>query len=299
MWVPLASDDPSPASDMVPVALGQILLEKYRVDRIIGEGGMGYVVAATHLTLGTPVAIKLLRTEHAGRADFTARFLREARAAVAIQSEHVARVLDVGTLPGGAPYMVLELLKGVDLGEELARRRRIPYEDAVEYLLQACEALAEAHGLGLVHRDLKPSNLFLTRRADGSPMIKVLDFGIAKAIGGRFGDSAAQTRTGALLGTPYYMSPEQARGQNLDPRSDLYSVGVVLYELFTGERPFEGKDPQEVMIKHVSVDARRPSALRPDLPPLLERIILACLSKDREKRPPTANDLYGALMRVT
>jgi eukaryotic-like serine/threonine-protein kinase len=256
---------------------------------------MGVVVAATHLTLGTSVAIKFLRDEIANRGDLAARFLREAKAAVAIQSEHVARVLDVGTLPSGAPYMVLELLDGVDLGVEIARLGVIPVEDAVEYILQACEAIAEAHGKGLVHRDIKPSNLFLTRRADGSPLVKVLDFGIAKAM--ETADSSPHlTATGSTIGSPMYMAPEQIRSaRTVDARADVWSLGVVLHELIAGRTPFSGETSGAVF---AAIAADPPVPLRAHLataPKELERVILRCLEKSPAARTPSVAALADDL----
>jgi serine/threonine-protein kinase len=187
---------------------GEVLAGKYMVDQVLGQGGMGVVVAGRHVQLGNRVAIKFLLPGAAQHPEATARFLREARAAVQIQSEHVARVSDVGTLDNGAPYMVMEFLNGSDLGQVLAARGApFAIEEGVSYLLQACEAIAEAHALGIVHRDLKPANLFLTQRADGSALVKVLDFGISKVMAGHDAD-ASITATATVMGSPAYMSPE-------------------------------------------------------------------------------------------
>jgi serine/threonine protein kinase len=164
------------------VSEGELLAGKYRVERVLGEGGMGYVVSAIHEQLEQRVAVKLLVEELAEDPDAVERFLREARASVRIQSEHVARVIDVGELADGAPYLVMEFLSGRDLAQELDARETFEIGVAIDYVLQACEALAEAHALGVIHRDLKPANLFLTHRPDGSPLVKVLDFGISKAL---------------------------------------------------------------------------------------------------------------------
>src|SRR5690606_21773595 len=187
---------------------GTVLAGKFCIEQVLGQGGMGVVVAARHLQLDERVALKFLLPEALSNAEAVARFAREARAAVKIKSEHVARVTDVGTLETGSPYMVMEYLRGTDLGDLVHTQGPLPIADAVEYLLQACEAVAEAHALGIVHRVLKPSNLFLTRRADGSPSIKVLDFGISKVTTGA--DSQMNmTRTATVMGSPLYMSPEQ------------------------------------------------------------------------------------------
>ena len=198
------------APDVAGVREGEILAGKYRVDKVLGVGGMGVVVAAYHIELDQRVAIKFLLPEVLDHGEAVARFAREARAAVKIKSEHVAKVTDVGKLENGAPYMVMEFLDGSDLSQWLTQRGALPVEQACEFVLQACEAIAEAHALGIVHRDLKPGNLFVIRRADGVLSVKVLDFGISKtASGPGSGSAGAMTKTSALMGSPLYMSPEQ------------------------------------------------------------------------------------------
>ena len=224
---------------------GDVLAGKYRVERVLGSGGMGVVVAAMHLTLQERVALKFLLPEGAKKEETVTRFLREARAAAKIKSEHVARVSDVGTLESGAPYLVMEYLDGSDLSALLRRDGPLPPRDAVEYVLQACEALAEAHAVGIVHRDLKPANLFLARHAGGAPRIKVLDFGISKLTArdpSMPPDDPSMTRTRAWLGSPLYMSPEQMRSaRDVDTRTDIWALGVILYELLSGKPPFDGE----------------------------------------------------------
>src|SRR4051812_480796 len=215
---------------MTEVYAGQILGGKYRVDRVLGAGGMGMVVAATHLQLDERIAIKFLLPEALRNPEAVARFGREAKAAVKIRGEHVARVIDVGSFENGAPYMVMEHLDGRDLSSFIHERGAMPMSDAVDAVLQACEALAEAHALGIVHRDLKPANLFLTRRPDGTPSIKVLDFGISKLTAP--GADHSMTKTSAVMGSPLYMSPEQmTASRGVDARTDIWALGVVLYEL--------------------------------------------------------------------
>src|SRR5688572_10796158 len=187
-------------------APGTVLVGTYRVERVLGAGGMGMVMAATHLQLGKLVAIKMMLPEALKNPEMMQRFLQEARSACRLRSEHVARVIDVGTLENGLPYMVMEYLDGKDLHGVTHGGGPLPVWHAVEYVLQACEAVAEAHSVGIIHRDLKPANLFVTRHSDGSPLVKVLDFGIAKAVG----DANLQmTRTSTVMGSPVYMSPEQ------------------------------------------------------------------------------------------
>jgi serine/threonine protein kinase len=187
---------------------GELLAGKYRVERVLGEGGMGVVVAARHVELDERVALKFLLPGTLGQPDAVARFLREARAAARIRSEHVARVTDVGTLETGVPYMVMEFLEGADLSRILREHGPLPIEDAVDYVVQTCEAIADAHALGIIHRDLKPANLMLVTRSDGGSCVKVLDFGISK-VSGPGQDAMAMTSTSTILGSPIYMSPEQ------------------------------------------------------------------------------------------
>ncbi|MFZ5893439.1 MAG: protein kinase domain-containing protein [Myxococcota bacterium] len=275
---------------------GEVIAGKYRVDAVLGEGGMGVVLAAFHLQLEERVALKFLRAEIANQPEAIARFLREARAAVRIKNDHVARVLDVGALDGGPPYIVMEYLDGINLSSELSRRGSLPTEEAVDFVLQACEALAEAHVHGIVHRDLKPANLFITRRADGSPWIKVLDFGISKIVG-RVGEFTA-TQTAAVMGSPLYMSPEQIRAsREVDARTDIWSIGVILYELLTGRAPFQGQTLPDVSVK-IAVEPPTPIAqLRAGIPAPLEAVIQKCLEKDRERRFRHVGELATDLCR--
>ena len=230
--VSLMSSQPEPVGACT-VREGEILAGKYRVERLLGSGGMGMVVAAHHLDLDEKVALKLLLPGAATNPMLVARFVREARAAAKIKSEHVARVTDVGQLEDGSPYMVMEHLEGSDLAAYLTRTGPLPVAEAVDFVLQACEALAEAHGLGIVHRDLKPANLFCVQRVDDQRSIKVLDFGISKISV----DTASQslTQTSALMGSPLYMSPEQMQSaRTVDARADIWSLGVILFELLAG-----------------------------------------------------------------
>jgi serine/threonine protein kinase len=265
---------------------GDVLAGKFRIERVLGIGGMGMVVSAMHIHLDERVAIKFLLPEALANPEAVARFGREARAAVKIRSEHVARVTDVGVLETGAPYMVMELLRGRDLSQLIHDSGAGPVQTAVEYILQACEALAEAHALGIVHRDLKPANLFLTARADGSACVKVLDFGISKVtnVSGS-GSDMGMTRTQSIMGSPLYMSPEQmASARDVDPRSDIWAVGTVLYELLTARVPFAAETMPQLchLILHNEPPTLR--SVRPDIPATLEGIVLRCLRKDRALR---------------
>jgi eukaryotic-like serine/threonine-protein kinase len=278
-----------------PVQPGEVLAGKYKVERVLGVGGMGVVVAATHLHLDQRVALKFLLPEVVKIPEIVARFQREARAAVKIQSEHVARVIDVGTLESGAPYMVMEYLEGSDLSEVVKQRGPVPFESAIEYVLQACEALAEAHVAGIVHRDLKPANLFLIKRADGSPSVKVLDFGISKATIQAPGQGPL-TQTSAVMGSPKYMSPEQLKSsRDVDARSDIWALGIVLHELLTGECAFVSKTLPELLVEILQSAPQTLRSRRPELPPGLEAIILRCLEKDPTKRYGSVAELSLAL----
>ena len=277
---------------------GTVVAGKFRIERVLGEGGMGIVLAAHHLHLGRLVAIKLLKPDALAHADIVARFANEARSASRIQSEHVARVLDVGALDSGEPYMVMEYLEGSDLSKYVRQRGPLGIEEAIDYLLQACEALAEAHVAGIVHRDLKPANLYLTRRADGSTCIKVLDFGISKAA--LTGDQSTPqhvTQTASVLGTPGYMAPEQLRSsKHVDARTDIWALGVILHELLTGRLAFQGTTIPEVYAAILSSPPESLRSVRPDAPPQLEAILVRCLEKDAARRFSNVGELAAALV---
>jgi len=274
---------------------GDVLVGKYRVERMLGRGGMGVVVAAHHLQLDEKVALKFLLPETIQDARAVARFLREARATVKIKGEHVARVLDVGQLESGSPYIVMEYLEGVDLAGWLKQRGPLPIALAVDFVLQACEAVADAHAVGIVHRDLKPANLFCVERSDGQLSIKVLDFGISKVTTpGAPGHD--MTGTTALVGTPFYMSPEQMQAsKSVDARTDIWALGVILFELVTGRPPFDGQTLTELAIRVANEPAPPARALRSDVPLGLEEIIATCLTKARDGRYPSIAELAIAL----
>jgi serine/threonine protein kinase len=274
---------------------GQVLAGKYRVVRVLGAGGMGMVVEANHVQLETRVAIKVLLPQMLGSPDAVARFEREARAAVRISSEHVARVFDVGTLPDGAPYIVMEFLEGSDLAAWLRDRGPLPIAQAVEFVLQGCVAVAEAHALGIVHRDLKPANLFCVRRADGQFMIKVLDFGISKLTDVRE-QAFSATSTTAVMGSPLYMSPEQmAASKNVTAQTDIWALGVILFELVAGGVPFNGDTLPEICVKIATTPPASLRLARPDVPAAFEGIVSKCLEKDLRRRYRDVADLAQAL----
>jgi eukaryotic-like serine/threonine-protein kinase len=276
------------------VRVGDVLAGKFRVDRVLGAGGMGVVVAATHLQLDQVVALKFVRTEALHNPEIVSRFEREARAAVRLKSEHAARIIDVGRLETGSPYIVMEYLEGQDLAQVLEQRRALPVATACDYLIQACDAIAEAHGLGIVHRDLKPGNLFLARTSHGQQAIKVLDFGISKTQGPA-GD-VNMTRTQAVMGSPGYMSPEQMRStKNVDGRTDVWSLGVILYELVAGRTPFQA-DTFSALCLRIAVDPHPPmQALPSKMPPGFEAVVNRALEKDPAMRYQSAAELAQAL----
>jgi serine/threonine-protein kinase len=281
---------PVPFTLWVVFGVGSILAGKYRIERMIGEGGMGMVVAATHLHLGTQVALKFLHQDMAMNQQMTERFLREARASALLKSEHVCRVSDVGTLENGAPYIVMELLAGHDLASLLRHQGPMSINTACEYVLQALVALAEAHGAGIVHRDLKRGNLFWTQRPDGTALVKVLDFGIAKAPGSV---NFSLTQTSTVMGSPGYMSPEQLKSsKEVDARSDIWSIGILLYELVTGRTPFAGESITELALR-VAMDPT--PTLPPHFPPTFQAIIARCLEKDPQRRYQDVAELAAAL----
>jgi eukaryotic-like serine/threonine-protein kinase len=288
------STEPTSSGSPAPVREGDILASKYRVEKVLGVGGMGVVVAAEHLELGQKVALKFLLKQAAANDDLVGRFLREARASVRLKGSHVAKTLDVGRLDDGCPYIVMEFLEGHDLHAEIrAAREPLAIEDAVSYVVQAAEGLAEAHSLGIVHRDLKPGNLFLTRGVDGRPLVKVLDFGISKTMDpGAGGDGLSLTKTEMLLGSPLYMSPEQMRSsKHVDERSDLWALGAIAFELLTGKVPFEADTLLELCFKVAQEKVPSPKLLRADLPDELCAAVIRCLEKEVDKRFANVGEL--------
>jgi serine/threonine-protein kinase len=273
------------------VRAGDLLDDKYLVERIIGEGGAGYVAAARHVVLQRRVALKFLRPELACLPELRERFLREARAAARIQSDHVARVLDADTLATGQPYLVMEYLEGEDVAAAVRQNGPFAVADAVDCLLQACRGLEEAHRIGIIHRDIKPSNLFLARAEDGRTLVKVLDFGLSKAVDS---GGASLTDENHVVGSPHFMSPEQIRTPcEVDERTDVWSLGATLFTMLAGRVPFEGRSLMEVCGALLCGPA--PRIARSDVPPEVEAIVLRCLSIEPGERFASVPALAQAL----
>jgi len=293
----MSTSDPDAPEIPESFRTGAVVAGKYVVERVLGVGGMGVVVAANHSQLDQRVALKMMHADLLHHRPLVDRFVQEARSAVRLRSEHVSRILDVGRLENGAPYIVMEYLDGRSLAEELHDKGRFSMHRAVHYVLQACEAVAEAHALGMVHRDLKPDNLFLTSRVHGAALVKVLDFGIAKAANlGPSKTGASNTHATAMLGTPEYMAPEQMRSaKDVDARADIWSLGVVLYEFLTGRRPFEGESPAEISAKVLRDDPTPLDTYRLDVPVRLAAAISRCLKKDPALRFGSVAALADAL----
>ncbi len=267
--------------------VGDTVAGKYRVERELGRGGMGMVVAATHIHLGTTVALKFLSDKMMEEPQVVARFLREARASAQLRNEHICRILDFGT-EGEVPYIVMELLEGCDLGK-LVRQHPLDTTTAADYVIQACHGLAEAHAAQVIHRDLKPSNLFLTHRPDGSACVKVFDFGVAKV---QQTVDVNLTTTASVVGSPGYMSPEQVRAsKNVDARSDIWALGVILYKLVSTKMPFKAESITDLAVA-IAMD---PTPEIGGVPPAFEAIVMKCLEKDPARRYQHVMELVAAL----
>ncbi|HSE37928.1 MAG TPA: serine/threonine-protein kinase, partial [Blastocatellia bacterium] len=267
--------DPSNSDPM----LGKLLDSRYRLIRKIGEGGMGSIYRAVHIENLRVCAIKLMTNLSPGKDDAIARFKREARNSVRIDSAHAVTVYDSGQTDEGLLYLAMEFIDGKPLSRVIAEQRVLPLERVVHITNQIAEALAAAHALPMIHRDLKPDNIMITRKGANTDFVKVLDFGIAKALADPGGDNL--TKTGFVLGTPVYMSPEQLLGEELDPRSDVYSLAIIVYEMLTGRLPFEGDNPQAVMMKRVMSEPIRLRAVAPSLSESVELAVMAGLERNR------------------
>jgi serine/threonine-protein kinase len=275
---------------------GTVVAGRYRLEAEIARGGMGVVWAARHTQLGQRLALKLMRSDRRDEAR-TRRLLREARAVAVLESEHVCRVHDADVLPDGTAFIAMELLEGSALDELLNERGALPVEEAVDLVLQACAGLAVAHASGIVHRDIKPSNLFLTTRPEGTALLKVLDFGVAKLAPEPVpGTEPSLTDTGCTLGTPGYMSPEQLRSsKDVDARADVWSLGLVLHKILTGASAFPARSPGEYYAAILTEAPRSLAAARPEIPHALDEVVARCLEKDPGDRPEDVAELARAL----
>ncbi len=295
-------NDGSTTPPPVDALIGHTLADRYRLTRKIGEGGMGAVYEAQHVLIGKPVAVKVLREKYADRPEVAKRLVQEARLASSIRHEHIVDITDSGATEDGRTYVVMEHLDGLSLAELLKQQGALPETRVLEMARQAASALAAAHARGIVHRDVKPENIFIVER-DHRDFVKVLDFGISKSVvpGEVTEESLRLTHTGMVLGTPLYMSPEQARGEDeLDQRMDIYSLGVILYECLTGEVPFHGANYLGVIAEVVKAEVMPPRALRPELriSEPMERVVMKAMAKARNDRYPTMDELAADLARV-
>ncbi|MEZ4453555.1 MAG: serine/threonine-protein kinase [Nannocystaceae bacterium] len=277
--------------------LGSILADRYQIIRKLGEGGMANVYLAEHLAIKKPCAIKVLHAEEAHKETIVDRFLQEARAASVIDHENVVEISDFGRTDEECVFLVMEMLVGEDLADMLDREKRITWARAKPMLLQICSALAAAHEKGIIHRDMKPENVFRLSRRGNDDFIKVLDFGIAKITSESVVGPRALTQTGMIFGTPEYMSPEQAEGRTVDLRTDVYSLGVIMFQLLTGRVPFRGESPTTTLVKHLVDEPPVPSQVAPEagLSPDIDALILRALKKDPAQRYSDMNDFARAI----
>ncbi len=274
--------------------LGATIDGRYRVDGLLGEGGMGLVYEAVHTRLQKPLAIKVLRRENIKDPEVLERFQREAESASGIGNQHIVDISDFGTLQDGSTYFVMERLHGADLIDAIDMVGRMPEERAIHIAMQICRALGAAHGAGIVHRDLKPENVFLIERDGVEDFVKVLDFGIAKVAHG----PNRLTRAGEVLGTPHYMSPEQCEGEGIDHRTDVYALGVLLYEMLTGHVPHDADTMMGILTKHLYEEPITPKERLPEVSAEVDAIIMRCLEKKPERRYQTMQDIYADLERL-
>jgi serine/threonine-protein kinase len=280
--------------------IGQTLDEKYHLEERLGEGGMGTVYRARHLLMDRPVAIKVLHPQFVEKEAARTRFQLEARAAVLLHHTNAVSVTDFGQTADGLVYIVMELLEGRTLREILVKEAPLETARATSIMLQTAAAVAAAHKAGIIHRDLKPSNILVTQSANAPAIVKVLDFGIAKLAADILDDedASALTLPGTPIGTPRYMAPEQYEGRDLTPAADVYSLGVILYEMLTGMAPFTGVSPVEIAIKHANDTPLRPREIVAGIPEDVERVVLHALEKQPEARPASAAEFHGELLET-
>lgn len=287
----------APPSGVTKVAeglLGQTVDQRYRVESLLGEGGMGLVYRVTHTRLNKPLAMKVLRRENTRDPEVLARFRREAESASNIGNQHIIDIIDFGELGDGSTYFIMECLDGLDLIDAIDSVDRMPEERALHIAIQVSRALGAAHDAGIIHRDLKPENVFLIQRDDVDDFVKVLDFGIAKVGNG----PNRLTRAGEVLGTPHYMSPEQCEGEGVDHRTDIYALGVLLYEMVTGHVPHDADTMMGILTKHMYEEPIPPKIRVPHVSDELEELIMRCLEKQPERRYQSMHEVLGDLERV-
>ena len=289
---------PVAASSRQTYPLGTLIADRYRIDAVLGIGGFGAVYRCTQLNMNQVVAVKVLRADHLSSLEHVKRFSGEAQAVSRLRHPNTIRVFDFGTHADGALYLAMEYIEGETLGHRFDTKGALPWPQLVRILTQVCHSLTEAHAAGLIHRDLKPENVMLLSVAGDADFVKVLDFGIAKQQ--KEAGEGNLTETGMIMGTPTYMSPEQAKGEPIDDRSDVYALGVLAFEALVGQPPFTGDTPMTVLIKHIKdlpPPFIREGALR-EVPRELEALVLQCLAKDPRQRPQTTAELAKKLVRI-
>lgn len=274
--------------------VGTTIDGRYLVERVLGEGGMGLVYRAKHIVLNKLLAVKVLRPDVSRDEEIITRFRQEAQSASAIGNQHIIDISDFGTLPDGSTYFVMEYLDGADLTKVIEQQSPLEPSRIIYIAKQLCDALFAAHEAGIVHRDLKPDNIYLIKRGNDTNFVKVLDFGIAK-VGGT---SSKLTRAGQVFGTPHYMSPEQCAGTGVDHRTDIYAIGIILYEMITGRTPFDADNLMGILTKHLYEAPVPPSQIRPDCPKDLESVVMRCIAKKQDERYATCRELLDDLNRL-
>ncbi len=287
---------PAPPSGTTDTLIGQVLDGRYEIEKVLGEGGMGLVYKARHVTLGKPLAIKVLKAEVSKDQEIVQRFRQEAQSATAIGNHHIIDISDFGVLSDGSTYFVMEYLDGIALTRAIEPGKPLKASRTIHIAKQLCRALGAAHEVGIVHRDLKPDNIYLISRGGDRDFVKVLDFGIAK-VGGQ---KSKLTQVGQVFGTPHYMSPEQCAGTAVDRRTDIYALGVIMYEMASSRVPFDADNLMGILTKHLYEEPVKPHELPPpvDVPPALEAVIMKCLAKKPDARYQTMQEVLADLELV-